>query len=464
MATGMPNLKEPDEGKRRAEHFLQYVVVDAQGPFPASVRGNCYWVAVVDVHTKLKMSFPAPTLKAAIEFLDHVLKRECNPTNFQVQAVFKSADQARKLDLSADHSDPVLSQAGKELDSFLSSFEGMAGTYQPFSELKARRVCVDILRMDGAPNQRGKEMNGIAAGLGASVEYPVPHGHKSMGGVEGLHSGDLKSGMAALHDANAPNQLWCFFFENTHDSDNYVPRRGVKLSPYALAHSHEEYKPNALTNRCKRAGTLAFCHISGETRTKMGLRGCASIMLCDATFSSYAGYWSLAIDTGVLFVCDSFTVLETELPFRDPRVWKSLGMQYGDNMAPLKPIFDVQLVAKHSPGYTNKLIQPLTLNHDLQPMLSQKFGLNAADEGLTAEQEEKVMATGWRHRSATGHTKPDFSGQPLVETKPEAEPQLPPLNFDESAGANAAAQRDYSVAEMLFEVDTVYAPASTPRP
>jgi hypothetical protein len=78
MATGMPNLKEPDEGNRRAEHFLQYVIVDAQGPFPANVRGNRYWVAVADVHTKLKISFPALTLKAAIKFLDHVLKRERN--------------------------------------------------------------------------------------------------------------------------------------------------------------------------------------------------------------------------------------------------------------------------------------------------------------------------------------------------------------------------------------------------
>jgi hypothetical protein len=74
MATGMPNLKEADEGKRRAEHILQYVIVDAQGPLPISIRGNRYRVAVVDVHTKLKMSFPAPTLKAAIKFLDHVLK------------------------------------------------------------------------------------------------------------------------------------------------------------------------------------------------------------------------------------------------------------------------------------------------------------------------------------------------------------------------------------------------------
>jgi hypothetical protein len=371
-----------------------------------------------------------------------------------VEAVFKSSDQTRKLDLSADHANPAVAQAGKELDSHLSSFEGMTGTYQPFSELKARPICVGILRMDGAPNQRGKEMSGIAAGLGASVEYPVPHDHKSMGGVEGFHSGDLKSGMVALHDANAPNQLWCFFFENTRDSDNYVPRRGAKLSPYALAHSHEEYKPNALANRCKRAGTLAFCHISGETRTKMGLRGCASIMLCDATFSGYAGYWFLAIDTGVLFVCDSFTLLETELPFRDPRVWKSLGMQYGDNMAHLKPVFDGQLVAKHSPGYTNKLMQPFTLNHDLPPMLSQKFGLSVADADLTA--------AGWRHRSTTGHTKPDFSGQPLVGTKPEAEPELPPLNYDESAEVDAAAQQDQSLAMLRFEVDTVYAPNPNP--
>jgi hypothetical protein len=51
------------------------------------------------------------------------------------------------------------------------------------------------------------------------------------------------------------------------------------------------------------------------------------------------------------------------------------------------------VVAKHNPGYTNKFIQPLTLNHDLQPILSQKFSLNAADEGLTAEQEEKVIFT-----------------------------------------------------------------------
>jgi hypothetical protein len=32
MATGMPNPKERDEGKRRAEYFLQYFIVDAQGP------------------------------------------------------------------------------------------------------------------------------------------------------------------------------------------------------------------------------------------------------------------------------------------------------------------------------------------------------------------------------------------------------------------------------------------------
>jgi hypothetical protein len=68
--------------------------------------------------------------------------------------------------------------------------------------------------MDGAPNQRDKEMSGFAAGLGASVEYPMPHDHKSVGSVEGFHSGDLKNGMASLYDANAPNALWYLFFEN----------------------------------------------------------------------------------------------------------------------------------------------------------------------------------------------------------------------------------------------------------
>jgi hypothetical protein len=134
----------------------------------------------------------------------------------------------------------------------------MVGSYQPLSVLKAHPVGVGIMRMDGAPNQRGKEMSGIAAGLGASVEYPAPHDHKSMGGVEDFNSGDLKSNVASLYDANAPNVLWCLFFENVRDSDNYVSQRGAKLSPYTLAHSHEEFRPNALANRCKRAGTLAF--------------------------------------------------------------------------------------------------------------------------------------------------------------------------------------------------------------
>jgi hypothetical protein len=145
-------------------------------------------------------------------------------------------------------------------------------------------------------------------------------------------------------------------------------------------------------------------------------------MLCEASFSGYAGSWFLAIDTGVLFVCDSFTLLETEIPFRDPGVWKSLGMVFGDTLAVFEPTFDTQLVAKHSPGYTNKLMQPLNLDHKLQPMLSETFGLCASDKNLTAEQERKVVATAWRHRSATGQTKPDFLGQPIVATKPEAEP------------------------------------------
>ena len=95
--------------------------------------------------------------------------------------------------------------------------------------------------------------------------------------------------------------------EAARDSHNYVPQRGQKVCPYTLAHSHVEYKPNALSKRCKRAGSLEYCHISHEVRTKMGLRSIASILLCEAVFSGFAGYWFLAIETGTLFVCDAFT-------------------------------------------------------------------------------------------------------------------------------------------------------------
>jgi hypothetical protein len=65
------------------------------------------------------------------------------------------------------------------------------------------------------------------------------------------------------------------------------------VCPYAVAHSHVELKRDALFNRCKRAGCLAICHISPEARTKLGLRGCAAIYFCDASFSGYAGNWFL---------------------------------------------------------------------------------------------------------------------------------------------------------------------------
>jgi hypothetical protein len=53
----MVDLKEEDEGHHTAEHFLQYIVVNPQGPFPISIRGCRYWFAVPDVCTKLKLSF-----------------------------------------------------------------------------------------------------------------------------------------------------------------------------------------------------------------------------------------------------------------------------------------------------------------------------------------------------------------------------------------------------------------------
>jgi hypothetical protein len=98
----MVDLKEKDEGHRTAEHFLQYVVVDPQGPFPISIRGYRYWFAVLDdVCTKLKLSFGAPTLVAGMKTQDYVLTRECNRVNKDVDAVFQLVGEPRKLDEEA---------------------------------------------------------------------------------------------------------------------------------------------------------------------------------------------------------------------------------------------------------------------------------------------------------------------------------------------------------------------------
>jgi hypothetical protein len=130
MIAGMPSLKEPDEGKRTAEHPFQYMAIDAQGPLPESIRGNRYWVAVIDICTKLKLSFPAPTLKAAMKILDHVLKRECNRAHRDVQGVFQLADQPHKLDTTAEATDNLPDEVGEaklQLDKHLSQFDGVTG-------------------------------------------------------------------------------------------------------------------------------------------------------------------------------------------------------------------------------------------------------------------------------------------------------------------------------------------------
>jgi hypothetical protein len=194
--------------------------------------------------------------------------------------MFQLADQPRKLDTTAEATGNLPDEVGEaehQLDKHLSQFDGVTGNYEKLRELRARPVTIGMLRMDGAPNQRGRKINKMAAELGALTKYPVPHDHKAMGRVEGFHSSDLRSGMAQMHDACAPAFMWDLFMENGRDAENYIRRPGQTVCPYAMAHSHVELKRDALSKRCKRAGCLAICHISPEVRTKMGLRGCAAI-------------------------------------------------------------------------------------------------------------------------------------------------------------------------------------------
>jgi hypothetical protein len=245
MIAGMPNLKEPDEDKRTAEHTFQYMAIDTQGSLPVSIRGNRNWVAVIDICTKLKLSFPAPTLQAAMKILDHVLKRECNRAHRDVQGVFQLANQPRKLDTTAEATGDLPDEVGEarhQLNQHLSQFDGVTGNCEKLQELRARPVTIGIMRMDGGPNQRGREINKMAAELGASAEYPVPHDHKAMGRVEGFHPSDLKSGMAQMHDACAPAFMWDLFMENGRDADHYIRRPGQTVYPYTMAHSHVELK------------------------------------------------------------------------------------------------------------------------------------------------------------------------------------------------------------------------------
>jgi hypothetical protein len=70
----------------------------------------------------------------------------------------------------------------------LSKFAGLTGKYEKLTVLRPRPMTLAVLRLDGAPNQRGAEIDRVAAKLGAAIEHPVPHDHRSMGVIEGYHS------------------------------------------------------------------------------------------------------------------------------------------------------------------------------------------------------------------------------------------------------------------------------------
>jgi hypothetical protein len=150
--TGMVDLKEPDDGRRTAEFPLQIMAVDAQGPYVASIRGHRFWVCVVDVCTKYKMSFPAPTLTEALKTLDYVIKRESNRLNRDVASVFQRWYEPRKLDVAVASEglqpDSDLAEGAKDVEKQLAQFDGMEGYYVKLSVLKARPVTVGILRLD----------------------------------------------------------------------------------------------------------------------------------------------------------------------------------------------------------------------------------------------------------------------------------------------------------------------------
>ena len=427
MVAGMSNIPEADDGHRVAEYYMQYILVDAQGPFPVSVRGHRYWISVIDVKTQVRLSFPSPTLQLALVQLDAVLAREANRVNVEVQGLFKRCHRPRRLGTSVS---PDAEQADLEhkeerddaeqalnaaLDRF--TFAEHEGEYVRLSELgvEPRVPTVGVLRTDGAPSQRGAEMDKLAEKFGCKLEKITPYQHNQLGGVEWTHFPDLRGAKAQMLDCNSPTCFWCFFMENHRDACNYIPgRRGETLAPYALAHGHVAIKPGVLAKRCKRAGCLAYCYISAEVRVKMGVRGIAAILLCSAEFGGFKGYWFLSIEKGVLFLCSSFTLVETELPWRDPRVWAALGIPYGDREA----TFKVQSFAHLQPGYTNGLPKELKLENPPPPPLSATHGVYAGDDDLTADEKQDILSKGRRHRNkTTGLTQPNWTGNdPIVAT------------------------------------------------
>jgi hypothetical protein len=69
-----------------------------------SIRGYRYWFEVVDVCTKLKLSFGAPSLVAGMKTLDYEPTRECNRVNKDISSIYQLVGEPRKLHINA--SDP----------------------------------------------------------------------------------------------------------------------------------------------------------------------------------------------------------------------------------------------------------------------------------------------------------------------------------------------------------------------
>ena len=134
--------------------------------------------------------------------------------------------------------------------------------------------------------------------------------------------------------------------------------------------------------------------------------------------------------TATLFLCSVYTIVSSEMPFRDPRAWILLGIDMNDYNAD----FPVQSFAGLMPGYTAGV--PRTLNVDPASCIlaSEQFQLTVAPERDYAPGEEKkLLARGAPHRDKnTGQRIRDvLSKTPLLKTrqsKVQVKGDFPPIS------------------------------------
>ena len=193
---------------------------------------------------------------------------------------------------------------------------------------RQRNIRVVILRMDYGGENVSDELMQLCQFEGITPEYALPGKPHQIGSV-GSHVGtSFRLTRTSMVNGAIPSLLWPVVFQGIGISRNFTPRSAdVGSSPYEIFNN---IKDPFIASHLRILGCEIWVLLpSGdkhiEPRAHRGI-------LLGYPDNMKDGYLVLMIGSAKIVVAVDVRTNETRMPFKNPRTWQALGLDYGSSL------------------------------------------------------------------------------------------------------------------------------------